>query len=257
MPTAPRLIRAGALEVWHTGSAAPAAFGKHTHDAMVISANLSGGESLWLDGRRFEAGPGDVTLYMPGQVQASQAIGQQPWEFVTLYAPLPWLEGALHAPLRGAVPVAAHPQTLPAFIRLAQARREADVTEAALLLLDALTPLLEVGAAPPSRRAPHLERVKARLRAFEQPPPSLEALADLAGLSPTGLVRAFRRETGLPPLAWALDQRLIEARHRLRGPEPIASLALALGFADQAHFTRAFRRAVGVPPGAYRKALIG
>lgn len=257
MPTAPRLIRAGALEVWHTGSAAPAAFAKHSHDEMVISANLSGGESLWLDGRSFEAGPGDVTLYMPGQIQASQAIGQQPWEFVTLYAPLSWLENALHAPVRGAVPVTPQPKTLPYFTRLARAASPSDVTEAALMLLGALAPVLDIGAPAQAYRAPHLDRVKARLRAFEEPPPSLDALAALAGLSATGLVRAFRRETGLPPMAWALDQRLIEARQRLRGAEPIAALALDLGFSDQAHFTRAFRRAAGITPGAYRKALIG
>jgi AraC family chemosensory pili system transcriptional regulator ChpD len=57
----------------------------------------------------------------------------------------------------------------------------------------------------------------------------------------------------LPPLAWALDRRLIEARRRLRGAESLAAIALDLGFADQAHFTRAFRKVSGLTPGAYRK----
>jgi AraC family transcriptional regulator len=33
----------------------------------------------------------------------------------------------------------------------------------------------------------------------------------------------------------------------------IAEIALDVGFADQAHFTRAFTRAVGTSPGAWRR----
>lgn len=257
MPGTPRLIRAGVLEVWRTGGDAPSAFTKHSHDEMVLSANLSGGESLWLDGRCFEAGPGDVTLYMPGQIQASRAIGGQPWDFVTLYAPLDWVEAALHAPVRGARPVTPRPDTLAHFITLAQATSPAAVTEAALIVLDRLAGLLDIGPRLPRPGTANLQRVKARLRACDLPPASMDELAALAGLSPTGLIRAFRRETGLPPRAWALDQRLRDARQRLRGREPLASLAQDLGFADQAHFTRAFRHVAGVTPGAYRRALRG
>ena len=43
----------------------------------------------------------------------------------------------------------------------------------------------------------------------------------------------------------------------LRGPVarpelPPADVALAAGFADQAHFTRKFKAAFGVPPARYR-----
>ena len=252
---APALTRAGVLEVWQTGSAAPAAFPKHSHDEMVISANLSGGERLWLDGRTYEAGPGDVTLYMPGAVQASRSLGDQPWQFVTLYAPPDWLEQVTQNQVQVRRAVAAAPQSLAFFRTLAGLRHPGRVEETALLLLESLGDLLEFGphrglASPP--RAP-LSAFIDRLCAFDLPVPTLGELAELAGLSPTGLVRAFRRTHGLPPLAWALDRRLIEARRRLRGAESLAAIALDLGFADQAHFTRAFRKVSGLTPGAYRK----
>jgi AraC-like DNA-binding protein len=34
--------------------------------------------------------------------------------------------------------------------------------------------------------------------------------------------------------------------------EPIASIATAVGFADQSHFTKAFKRAVGLTPREWR-----
>jgi AraC-like DNA-binding protein len=40
----------------------------------------------------------------------------------------------------------------------------------------------------------------------------------------------------------------------LRAGWPPAEIAAAVGFADQAHFTRLFRRTMGMPPGAYRRA---
>jgi len=36
---------------------------------------------------------------------------------------------------------------------------------------------------------------------------------------------------------------------------PVAEIALALGFSDQAHFTRAFGHAVGTSPAKWRRAL--
>jgi AraC-like DNA-binding protein len=39
----------------------------------------------------------------------------------------------------------------------------------------------------------------------------------------------------------------------VRAGVPLAELALAAGFADQAHFTRMFRSTLGVTPGRYAR----
>ena len=43
------------------------------------------------------------------------------------------------------------------------------------------------------------------------------------------------------------------AARLLSSEEPLASLALAAGFADQSHLTRAFKRYSGLTPRAYRR----
>ncbi|MFD6140543.1 AraC family transcriptional regulator [Promicromonospora sp. NPDC060271] len=87
--------------------------------------------------------------------------------------------------------------------------------------------------------------------AHETQDPRLAVLARSVGMSRYQLIRAVKRATGLTPIAWRNDARITRARALLRGGEPIASVAHALGFADQSHFHRVFRSHVAASPGAY------
>ena len=83
----------------------------------------------------------------------------------------------------------------------------------------------------------------------------LADVAEAVGVGPARLATVFSRVYGIPlgrfvrliRLDWA-TQRLISTS------DPIASIAYAAGFADQAHLTRAFKARVGETPGAYRRA---
>lgn len=80
-------------------------------------------------------------------------------------------------------------------------------------------------------------------------------LAAEAGLSESWFARAFRATTGQTP-ARALAQARIDAAKAMlsAGTAPLAEIAAATGFADQAHFTRAFRAATGTTPAVWRAA---
>ncbi|MGX5803415.1 helix-turn-helix domain-containing protein [Bradyrhizobium sp. Arg314] len=85
---------------------------------------------------------------------------------------------------------------------------------------------------------------------------SLRALATECGLSRSHFVRAFRASMGLAPHQWLLQRRIENAKTLLQdAAHTIADVALACGFADQAHFTRVFTRMVGTSPGAWRRSL--
>lgn len=81
------------------------------------------------------------------------------------------------------------------------------------------------------------------------------ALAALAGVSREHFSRRFRRAAGCAPQDFRIQQRLNQARSRLKGDEPIAAIAADLGFADQSHLGRLFRQAFGVAPMAYRRMM--
>lgn len=84
--------------------------------------------------------------------------------------------------------------------------------------------------------------------------PSLPALSRRLGLSPRTVQRRLNaRGTTFEALLRVVMER--EAEILLRhGRLSIAAVALDLGFADPAHFTRAFRGWKGVPPRLWRRA---
>jgi AraC family transcriptional regulator len=83
---------------------------------------------------------------------------------------------------------------------------------------------------------------------------SLCDLAMIAGRHPTHLARVFRRRTGLTLGSYRRGWRLTHLCLDLRlGAAPMADLALAHGYADQAHMTRDFRNFAGLSPAAWRR----
>lgn len=73
------------------------------------------------------------------------------------------------------------------------------------------------------------------------------------GLSERTLQRLCARRIGLSPKWLIQRRRLHEAAGRLSEPEPpdLARVAVELGYADQAHFTRDFRTVTGLTPGGF------
>jgi AraC-like DNA-binding protein len=84
----------------------------------------------------------------------------------------------------------------------------------------------------------------------------VQDLVALYLLNTRTLQRLFAKYVGVSP-KWVIQRyRLHEAAERLVGPTPISqsTLALSLGYSDQAHFIRDFKAIVGMSPAAYAKA---
>ncbi|NHU86184.1 AraC family transcriptional regulator [Kocuria sp. JC486] len=99
--------------------------------------------------------------------------------------------------------------------------------------------------------ATRLGSVLERLRDDERNP-SLDELAQLAGMTRYQLIRSVKSATGLTPLAWRQNQKIIRARRMLAEGHDLAGTAHGLGFTDQSHFHRLFRAHVAASPGSYR-----
>lgn len=82
---------------------------------------------------------------------------------------------------------------------------------------------------------------------------SVAAAARALGITPRTLERLTGGATGRSPGFWKGLARARRAGRALTGPLPLAEIAHAHGYADQAHFGRALRRWFGAPPAALRR----
>ncbi len=99
-----------------------------------------------------------------------------------------------------------------------------------------------------------LRRVSEYMNAHLAEDVRLHALSDLVKLSRSYFSRAFKVSTGLAPHQWLLQARIAKAKQlMLETDAPLAQIAIDVGFADQAHFTRNFGRAVGASPAIWRR----
>lgn len=80
---------------------------------------------------------------------------------------------------------------------------------------------------------------------------SLEQLAQIANLSSFHLNRSFRKTVGMPPHAYQIQVRILQAKRLLREEWSINKVAAETGFASQSHFGSHFKRLVCVTPRQY------
>ena len=87
-------------------------------------------------------------------------------------------------------------------------------------------------------------------------PLRLGDVAAIAGLSPEGFSRFFRRMTGRTFVAWVHEVRIGHACRLLTTTErPVLDVALASGFENLSNFNRVFRRLRGCTPRDFRRQL--
>jgi AraC family transcriptional regulator len=80
-------------------------------------------------------------------------------------------------------------------------------------------------------------------------------LAQVANLSVSHFSRAFKKTFGESARGYIMRRRVSKAQTLIgQGRQTLADIALACGFADQAHMTRVFGRLVGVSPSRWRRA---
>ena len=108
--------------------------------------------------------------------------------------------------------------------------------------------------APSSGSRDRIDRVLDYLHAHYTEDLRLEALADIAALSKSGLHRLFRKHTQSTVSDYLIRLRMAEACARLSGThQPIQHIAVDVGYGALANFNRHFRRLRGMTPREYRK----
>jgi AraC family transcriptional regulator len=99
-----------------------------------------------------------------------------------------------------------------------------------------------------------LAQAEELIRARFAEPLSLSGVATAVKVHPVCLARAFRKRFHLSVGEFIRQVRIESACKAIVSGDRLSDVALRVGFADQAHFSRTFKRIVGMSPGQFRTA---
>ncbi len=241
-------------------------YAPHCHETFSIGAITAGCSTYFNGDARERLERGALVIINPQTVHACNPIDGQPWSYLMFYVDADWvgaLQGELGASADGAFmpysPILSRDPALFAGLtqlyatlldpQIETLHKQSLAVEFFSLLQQTLAPGPSLSNAEPLRQlqcaadyiADHCTRA---LR--------LEDICQAAGLSPSYLIRAFKQHYGMTPHAYLLNRRIQRSQHWLRQDRDLAEVALAAGFADQAHFQRTFKRQLAATPGQYR-----
>lgn len=241
-------------------------YAPHCHETFSIGAITAGCSTYFNGDARERLDRGAVVIVNPQAVHACNPIDGQPWSYLMFYVDAGWL-GALQNELGAGVDGAFTPYSPilsrdPAlFATLTQLyatlldpqtqtlHKQSVAIEFFSRLQQTLAPAPTTPAVAPLRR---LQRAADYIADNCTGDPRLEDICQAAGLSPSYLIRAFKQHYSMTPHAYLLNRRIQRSQHWLRQGRDLAEVALAAGFADQAHFQRTFKRQLAATPGQYR-----
>ena len=235
------------------------AYARHRHDTYAIGLTLSGVQRFWYRGAERVSRPGQIIVLHPDEVHdggaGDESALQLPHALCRAGA-----DRRARSTMRRAAVRRRTGDRRPAARRRAgrgarRARRAARRTRARRSRRPAGAragaPRRPSGATarrPAARQAKiardYLDAHAARrsLRSNWSARPASTAIA---------LARHFRALYATSPHRYLLMRRLARARALIGAGAPLADIAAATGFADQAHFSRHFKKAYGLPPGRW------
>ncbi|MCL1964454.1 MAG: AraC family transcriptional regulator [Firmicutes bacterium] len=216
----------------------------HNHVSVcAVGVVLRGEMALWRQRGTSMLGAGMVFAILPYETHALTPRG--PVDMVSLCIPADLVWGAANAKLMNAV------NTL---FPLLHDRGMLEKNQASLFLYG-INELLRMRNEQLSIRCPYVAEIRDLIERQPDETLRVERLAKAANLCKDHLIRLFKREVGLTPHKFQMQNRVRMAQRLIGQGVSIAKVAQATGFYDQSHLDKQFRFVMGISPIEYKKAL--
>ncbi|MGO8796441.1 MAG: helix-turn-helix domain-containing protein [Candidatus Sulfotelmatobacter sp.] len=230
---------------------------KHTHDRTCIGFVVEGRCEERLSNRVMDLSQHKLFFRPAGEIHANRAGSNG---FLCLIAEVPdgWLEHIRDYAALPSQPCCFQNADLSWLsLRLYQECRLGGF--ASPLAIEGLMLEVAAGLLRQQRLDPHchsplwLRRATEALHAHCHESLRLSMVAAWVGVHPVHLAREFRKRHGCTVGHYVRRLRIESASRRLVDSDsPLAAIALEVGFANQAHFSRIFKSVTGISPARYR-----
>lgn len=239
-------------------------FPRHFHDDLYSVGLMHRGACHCLGPGRDDATvrQGQACLINPGQVHAGGPAPDGVFSYTMLYLSLDLVRGLAEDLCRrpqGAPEftslVSDRPDVCGSLLRLARCVDGGDDLEMESALVRAVGDALRahggVAGDGGSRDTSFVRRAREMLAADLDRKVAVRDMAAALGVSQYHFLRAFKRQTGVPPHVFRTQRRVELARSLIRQGTSLSEVAQMAGFTDQPHFTNTFKLYTGVTPGRY------
>lgn len=240
-------------------------FSRHIHEGYAIGVIEAGIEGFRYQGANHVAPPSSIVIVHPGEVHTGHAVTKSGWTYRMFYPEAYLLQKAASQIADRFQPLPYFPTPVIQDLQLATRLRylhlcledSTSLLEKESLLIWTFARLIaKYAQAPPAiasigAEASAVRKTREYINDNYEENISLEQLANLVNLKPLRLLRVFRKALGLPPHAYLVQVRIIQAKKLLAMGMSIVDVAVETGFSDQSHLHRHFKRIVGITPGHY------
>ncbi|MGF6906363.1 helix-turn-helix domain-containing protein [Fusobacterium sp. PH5-44] len=100
-----------------------------------------------------------------------------------------------------------------------------------------------------------IESLKIQLESFPEKQLSIDDMSKCALASKYHFIRLFKKNIGLPPHKFQLQNRIRKSQKLINQDFDINDVAHYNGFFDYSHFVKQFKKVVGLSPTTYKKCL--
>jgi len=240
-------------------------FAPHSHDELMIGVMHAGVKAFRHGRSREYAATGNLLVVNPGEMHTGELAQGPELVYAALYIPQAALAAMSPHPA-GGPSIIGQPvlddhdiwRSLALAHRLGMAGNDAVGAEQAMACgLSMLFRRYGTSRFPNSEaRCPRaVNRAIDYLQAYACDHISLEDTSKASGVGLHHLIRLFTKYLGLTPYAYLTQVRIAKSRELLLLGEPVAQVALDVGFADQAHFTKRFKQVTGTTPALYARSM--
>jgi AraC family transcriptional regulator len=228
----------------------------HAHQWPYFTFVLRGGYTEDCQGKMWEIAEGDIVLHEAGEAHADRMHAADSC-LLNLEFTQCWLDriGSCGARLESRFTASGGH-----FLQLGnRLHRElwSDERISALCIEGLALELIAEIAQPRIRTSENgrwLQRAVEYLRANFKESPTLQEVAQAAGVHPVHLAREFHRKQGLTVGEYLRKLRVgLACEELVRSKQPIVDIAVKAGFSDHSHMSRVFRRQTGLTPSEFRK----